>query len=71
MTNPHGALNASFQWLLQRQPQTLNDLIRSAKMAGLTPSHARTVVDRLCIAGLVTCKQTGAEMLVTWVGGDA
>jgi hypothetical protein len=67
--NPHGALNASFQWLLQRQPQSLNDLIRTAKMAGLTASHARTVVDRMSIAGLVTCEHQGADMLVIWVGG--
>lgn len=71
MTNPHGALNAAFQQLLKRQPQTLNDLRRSAKLCGLTPSHAVTVVDRLSMAGLVTCEKTGVDMLVTWVGGDA
>ena len=68
--NSYGALNASFQWLLQRQPHTLNDLIRTAKLSGLTANHARKVVDRLSLAGHVTCEQQGKEQLVRWIGGD-
>lgn len=69
--NTYGALNVSFRWLLSKQPYTLNDLIRTAKTSGLTPDHARRVVDRLCLQGLVTCEQQGKDMLVTWIGGDA
>lgn len=71
MTNPYGALNESFQWLLKRQPQSLNELIRTAKLSGLTPAYARKVVERLCLAGLVTSRKDGTEILITWTGGDA
>lgn len=67
--SPHGVLNESIQWLLKSAPRTLNDLIRTAKQAGLTPAHARRVVDTLVMSGKVTSKQHGSEILVCWIEG--
>lgn len=68
--SPYGVLNISIQRLLQARPHTLNDLIRTAKQAGLTPADARRVVERLSFAGEVTSQQLGSEILVSWIGGE-
>lgn len=68
--SPYGALNESIQRLLKAHPYTLNDLIRTAKQSGLTPAHARRVVDSLVMGGKVTSKHVGVEMVISWIEGD-
>jgi len=67
--SPYGVLNESIQWLLKKSPHTLNDLIRTAKQAGLTPAHARRVVDTLVMSGKVTSKRDGSEIVIHWIAG--